>query len=352
MPDKAIIFTDDLLDTFFAKTCHGLLRGSSRFEILGVVDSKHPGRDAGEVMDGVKRGVLVHPTVDEFLSLCSEKPEYCLVGVAFPGGILPNSCREQLMQAMKHGMSIVCGLHHFLSDDPEFKKTAQENNVELIDIRKPRPTSELHFWSGEIYSVKTPRIAVLGTDCAVGKRTTCRFIMEACQEHGVKTEMIYTGQTGWMQGYKHGFILDATPNDFVSGEIERAIVECERESKPDLILIEGQSSLRNPSGPCGAEILLSGNVKGVILQHEPSREHFADLEELGCLIPPVKEEIDLIQIYGAETLALTLSEAGDDERTISALQKQLADDLSLPVVRPLREGVGALLPLITKFMEA
>lgn len=350
MPDKAIIFTNDLLDTFFAKTCHGLLRGTSRFEILGVVDCKHPGKDAGEVMDGRKRGVLVYATVDEFLSHCSEKPKFCLVGVAFPGGYLPDSCRRELIQAMKNGMSIVCGLHHFLSDDPDFQRVAHENQVSLIDIRKPRPTGELHFWSGEIYSVKTPRIAVLGMDCAVGKRTTGRFLMEACNHHGVKTELIYTGQTGWMQGYKHGFILDATPNDFVSGEIERVIVDCERQSRPDLILIEGQSSLRNPSGPCGAEILLSGNVKGVILQHEPARKLFADLEDLGCRIPPVKNEIDLIKNYGAETLAVTLSEEGSDEHEMVAAQKQLAQELSLPVIRPLIEGVEALVPMILEFM--
>ena len=69
--------------------------------------------------------------------------------------------------------------------------------------------------------------------------------------------MIYTGQTGWMQGYSHGFIFDATPNDFVSGEIERVVLECVDVYKPDLILLDGQSSLRNPSknhGPFVARV--------------------------------------------------------------------------------------------------
>jgi uncharacterized NAD-dependent epimerase/dehydratase family protein len=100
-------------------------------------------------------------------------------------------------------------------------------------------------------------------DCAVGKRTTGTLLLELCRKNGIKAEMIYTGQTGWMQGLKHGFIFDATVNDFISEEIERVIIECDRESSPDLILIEGQSSLRNPSGPCGSDILLSGDVKGL-----------------------------------------------------------------------------------------
>ena len=45
--------------------------------------------------------------------------------------------------------------------------------------------------------------------------------------------------------HDYGFILDATPNDFVSGELESAIVRCDRELAPQLILIEGQSALRN-----------------------------------------------------------------------------------------------------------
>jgi hypothetical protein len=35
--------------------------------------------------------------------------------------------------------------------------------------------SELHFWKGEIFKVKAARIAVLGIDCAVGKRTTAHL---------------------------------------------------------------------------------------------------------------------------------------------------------------------------------
>ena len=58
--------------------------------------------------------------------------------------------------------------------------------------------------------------------------------------------MIYTGQTGWLQGGKYGFIFDSTLNDFVSGELEHAILTCYEETNPDVILIEGQSALRNP----------------------------------------------------------------------------------------------------------
>ena len=71
-----------------------------------------------------------------------------------------------------------------------------------------------------------------------------------------------------MQGYSHGFLFDSVPNDFVAGELEHAIVSCATELDPDLIVLEGQSSLRNPSGPAGSEFLLSAGARGVSLPPE------------------------------------------------------------------------------------
>ncbi len=38
------------LDTTHGKTAHGLVRGADRYQMLGVVDSTHPGRDVGEAV--------------------------------------------------------------------------------------------------------------------------------------------------------------------------------------------------------------------------------------------------------------------------------------------------------------
>lgn len=348
---SAIVLTNGWLDEIHAKTAHGLLRRSERFEILCLVDPKDAGKDAGEILDGKRRGIPIYATVTKALERLAVKPHYCLVGVAMHGGQLPANLRSEILTAMRNGLSIVSGLHSLLCEDPEFSRVAAECGVKLIDIRKPRPTGQLHFWSGKIYSMKTPRIALLGTDCAVGKRTTGQFLVKMCRENNIRAEMIYTGQTGWMQGWKHGFIFDATVNDFIGGEIERVIVECERESKPDLIFIEGQSSLRNPSGPCGAEFLLSGDVRAVILQHAPGREFFDGLENNPRgRVPDVKEEIELIRFYGAQTLAVTLKEENWDDRKMKQYQADLGKHLGIPVVRPLKEGVERLLPVVREYI--
>lgn len=348
----AIVFTDGMLDTAFAKTCHGLLRGSERFRVVGVIDAAFAGQDAGAVMDGQVRGIPVFDSVAAFLASGEPKATHGVVGVATPGGYLSDGLKSTILQAIDHGLSIVNGLHTFIQDDPILSKRAAENGVELMDIRKPRPRHELQFWNGSIYNVKAVRVAVMGMDCAIGKRTTCRFVMEMCRANGIKTEMIYTGQTGWMQGYPHGFIFDSTLNDFISGELERAIVDCDRETNPALILLEGQSALRNPTGPCGSEFLLSGDAKGVILQHAPGREHYEGTEEIGCFLPDISTEIELIKMYGAQVLAITLNEEHQTEAQMQKHQAALEERLKLPVIRPLKEGVDRLLPVLRKYMAS
>lgn len=248
MSNQAIIITGGLLETISAKTAHGLIRGTERFSISGIIDQKHAGKDAGEVLDGKKRNLPIYASLDDFRA-SGNTAKYCIVGVATKGGVIPDSLRATLKEALEHGYSIVNGLHEYVSDIPELVSIAQQKGLEIIDVRKPKKIKDLHFWSGKIKEVKCPKIAVLGTDCSMGKRTTTRFLVQAMRKAGYKAEMIYTGQTGWMQGAKYGFVFDSTLNDFISGEMEHAVVTCYHEAEPDIIFIEGQSSLRNPSGP-------------------------------------------------------------------------------------------------------
>ena len=346
----ALILTNGRLATSDAKTAHGLIRGTERFDIAGVIDPVNAGKDAGEILNGRVRNIPVFKSISTFLDQSRQKPDYCIIGVALSGGKLPEDWNDILLEVLENRIGIISTMHHLLSEKPLLHDAALKYGVEIIDLRKPKPIDQLHFWSGEIYKVRAAKIAVLGMDCAIGKRTTARFITEMCRQNDIRTEMIYTGQTGWLQGFKHGFIFDATLNDFVSGELEHAVVECDRGSSPDLMLIEGQSGLRNPSGPCGSEIIVSANVKGVILQHAPFREHYEELEHLGCLLPDVKNEIELIRMYGAQTLAVTLNGEGGTREKLTEYQQKLAQRLQLPVVCPLYEGTEALLPVIKSFI--
>jgi len=353
MDGTALVVCDDLFATNNAKTAHGLVRGTERYRVVGVVDGPTAGRDAGEVLDGTPRGIPVFASIPDAIARLGEPADFCVVGVATSGGRLTPGLRALMLQAIDAGMSVVNGLHEFLSEDSEVAAAAARRGVTIRDVRKPAPRRDLHFWSGEILSVGAPRLAVLGTDCGLGKRTTARFLRAACREAGIRAELIFTGQTGWMQGAPYGFILDSVPNDFVSGELEHAIVSCWKaaDPKPELILLEGQSALRNPSGPCGAELLLSGGARGVILQHAPARRCYEGLEELGMAMPTVASEIALIAAYGARTLAVTLNSEHLTGEELAAHRGRLESELGIPVVLPLEEGVGRLVPVVREYIR-
>lgn len=318
---KAVILTHGQLNTMYAKTCHGLLRGTNRYEIVGVIDYMFAAKRTSAILANVK-DVPIKASIKDF---SADEITWCIVGVAFEGGRMPEAFREQLFLAVNLGMSIVNGLHTMLNDDIDFMRDARKNSVEVLDIRRPKSIHELKFWTGKIKDVHAPRLAVLGTDCAIGKRTTCRFLLEELNAEGVKAEMIYTGQTGWLQGYDYGCILDSTLNDFVSGELEDAVYSCDQHLHPDIVLVEGQSALRNPSGPCGSEIIISLQTRHVVLQHHPGKEFFEDSASLGFRIPELLSEIELIKILGAEVIAITLKpiEEGSADIDLEAMSIEL-----------------------------
>lgn len=346
MPESAIALANGHFDTIFAKTTHGLVRGPSRFPVRAVVDAQFSGQDAGSLLDGTFRNIPIFASLSHAQDALDEKLTHCIVGVATSGGVLPDDLYADLVYAAKSGLHLVNGLHRLLNEEPELVQLTTEQGTQIIDIRKPKPAKDLRFWTGDVLKLGTPRVAVLGTDCALGKRTTCMLLRQACRSAGVQAEMIYTGQTGWLQGVEHGFIFDSTLNDFVAGELEGAILRCYEATKPDLILLEGQSALRNPSGPGGAELIISGGAAGVILQHAPGRTYFIDYEEEDLRIPPLEEEIELIRLLGSEVWAVCVHEEGLTEAQAWQAKASLEATLKLPVIIPLREGMAPLVDVI------
>jgi uncharacterized NAD-dependent epimerase/dehydratase family protein len=348
---NAIIITAGYLDSNNGKTAHGLIRGTDRYNIVGVIDEKSAGKDAGEVLDGKKRNIPVYASVEEFAKTSKQTAQYCIIGVATKGGVIPNTLRATLKDGLIHGYSLVNGLHEYISDIPELADFARSRGLEIIDVRKPKKFKDLHFWSGKIKNVHCPKIAVLGTDCALGKRTTTRFLTTAMRKAGFRAEMIYTGQTGWMQGAKYGFVFDSTLNDFISGEMEHAVVQCWEEAKPDIIFIEGQSSLRNPSGPAGAEWIISADADAVVLQHDPTRKQYKDMEYYPAYMPEIKDEIALIKTYGAPTVALTVNTAKMTDQDARAYATQKEKELGIPVILPLEDGVDRLVAIFKDMID-
>ena len=131
---NAIVLTDGLLVTSDAKTAHGLIRGTERFHIIGLVDGEaNAGKDAGELLDGKHRGIPVFATMESAIEKL-EKVDYLIIGVATVGGVLPKNMLALIYEAVKKGISVVNGLHEYLNDKADLVAIAASTGAQLIDV--------------------------------------------------------------------------------------------------------------------------------------------------------------------------------------------------------------------------
>jgi len=340
---KALILAEGLYGTTDGKTAHGLVRKSLRFRIVGVIDSTLAGRDAGEVLDGRPRGIKIYGSLEEALA---EHPDakYLIIGVATPGGRLPEGYRRIVREAILRGLNVVNGLHEFLSDDPELAPLARERGVEIIDVRKLFYGMRLHY-TGKIREVRALKVAVLGTDSAVGKRTVALMITDELNARGVKAVFVGTGQTAWMQGVKYAFVLDSVVNDFVPGVLEHFVWRAYVEERPKVIVVPGQGSPLHPVFPGGYEILNLLRPEVIVLQHAPARRHFDGFPEHP--MPPLEKYLRLIELIADRPVfAITLSTEGLAPEDARRVAEELERTHGVPVVVPMLEGVGRIVDLM------
>ncbi len=291
--ENAIIYSEGAFGTLDGKTANGLVRYSEKYKILGVIDSTKKGRDAGEVLDGKPNGIKIYGSLEEALKDIKEPVRYFIYGVAPNTPFLPRKDMKVIRDAIKHKMNIVIGMMNYLSENSEIMKEAKENGVKIFDIRKPPSMRKLHIFSNKIAKVDVPVIAVLGTDTAVGKRTTAIILHNALKETGVNSAFVATGQTGLMQGAKYGVALDAIPGDFLPGEVEYAVVSAYENEHPDIIVVEGQSALGHPAFIGSFAIMKGARPDGVILVHAPARKFYCDYPEIP--MTTIKREIHLVE---------------------------------------------------------
>ena len=347
---NALIYAEGAFNTPNGKTAHGLVRFTERYQVLGVLDSRYAGADAGQVLDGRPNGIPVYRDLESALETLGEGAVgYFVIGLAPDGGRLPDSARQAIGQALQHGMNVDSGLHDFLYKDPGLVRLAQQNGCTLRDIRRTPERETLHFFSGKIEKVRSLKVAVLGTDSAVGKRTTAWLLVHGFRDIGLKAEMVGTGQTAWLQGAKYSMVMDSCINDFVSGEIEHAVYEAWENEHPDLIVIEGQGSLMNPAYPGGFEILAAGRPDYVILQHAPRRMEYDGFP--GYPIHPLSTQIQAIEmISGKKVIAITVNHEGMEADQIIPACRAIEEETGLPAFDVLAQGPEGLTELVKKLL--
>lgn len=341
----AIVYCEANFGEIDGKTANGLVRHSERYQIVSVIDSRLTGQDAGTVLDGEANGIPICADLHDAMTLFGRTPDLFIVGVAPTSGLLSAAERDVLLQAMSNGLSIINGLHEFLNDDPEFAAAAVINAVEITDVRRPRAKVDLHMFSGRIVDVPCPRIAILGTDGAIGKRTTATILTRALNASGVNAVLVGTGQTSLIQGARHGVALDAVPAQFVTGELEAAVLEAYETDDPDVIIVEGQGALSHPTYLSSTAILRGSRPAAVIVQHAPARKTISDFPTFP--MPTAASEINLIETFAdTKVIGVTLNHEDMVDSEITAAIIALEVELGIPVTDALMRPTDRLLEMV------
>lgn len=327
------------------KTANGLVRHSEKYEILSVIDSTQSGLDADEVLGHTSKGVPICTDLEHAIELAGRVPDYLIFGIAPASGRLSPTDRRVILAAMSRGMNIVSGLHEFLNDDAEFSAARDRHDVTILDVRRPPARKDLRTFSGRISTVACPRIAVMGTDCAIGKRTTATVLTAALNERGIKAVLVGTGQTGLIQGARLGVALDAIPSQFCAGEMEAVVLEAYEAEKPDVIIVEGQGALSHPAYLTSGFILRGSQPQGVILQHAPGRRVRVDFPDTP--MPDPASEIRLIETFAnTKVIGLTINHERMTDAEVSAAIALYELELGIPATDALTRPTNQLVDMV------
>lgn len=346
---NAVIYCEGAYRSTYGKTAHGLIRFTERYRIIAVIDSTCAGEDSGEVLDHRINGIPIVASLGDAMKISQHRgmsPTHFVIGLATDGGYMTGEVRNAVKEALDDGLHIDSGLHDLLSDDPEISCTAASKGLRLRDIRLPSKDSN-HIFSGKIQEVGSVRIALLGTDSAVGKRTTAWLLTHGLQTRGASAEFIGTGQTAWLQGSQYSIILDSLINDYVSGELEHVVWEAWMEKHMDFAIIEGQGSLMNPGYPGGFEILAACRPDGIIMQYAPARKEYDGFP--GYPMDTIEDQIFLAEFLSKKkVLAVTINSEHLPEQEIDRVCQRLQGSLGIPVVEPLKQSLE---PILSVLME-
>ena len=266
-----------------------------------------------------------------------------LIGVTPPQGRIPGHWASILLQAVEVGLDIVSGLHTPLDEVPGLAQAAARKGVRLVDVRIP--PHNLPRATGKRRSGK--RVAMVGTDCALGKKYTALALAQAMQGHGLDADFRATGQTGIMIAGA-GIAIDAVIADFIAGAAECISPEAAPEHWD---VIEGQGSLFHPAYAGVTMGLLHGSqADALVLCHDPLRRHLVSWPDYP--VPGLREARDLyLQIArltnpGARLAGVSLNTSALDEPEARKALEDAERELRVPAFDPMRTSLDSAIAAI------
>ncbi len=343
MPRQIICLTEGHTNPHTAKTASCLIRYRPE-EVVAVLDSAHRGGDIHALL-GVGRGLPI-------IGSLSEAPagaNTLVIGIAPPGGKIPQPWRAIILEAIERGMEVVSGLHDFLSDDAEFAAAATRQNVRLFDVRK---NSEKSIARRVGVSSDCLRVHTVGHDCSIGKMCVAVEVTNGLKKRGYDAKFLATGQTGIMvEG--DGLPIDCIVADFVAGAAEKLVLQNQHHQ---IVVVEGQGSLVHPSYSGVTLGLLHGaQPQALLLCYEMGRERVTGVESM--TIPPLAEIKRLNEMLAnvmchSEVIGIGVNSRRVTPEQLEAERSQREAEFNLPVCDVYRDGPERLVEAVIEYYES
>ncbi len=323
------------------KTGLTLLRYSEA-SIVTVIDHQSAGESLPK-LTGIDRNVPIVASVEDALLY---NPDVLAIGIAPPGGILPDIWFQEIKQAVASGLSVINGLHTRLANYPEIQGLLKPGQW-IWDVRQ-EPVG-LGVASAKARSLACRRVLTVGTDMAVGKMSTSLELNRASQKRGLRSKFLATGQAGIMIS-GDGIPLDAIRVDFAAGAVEQLVMRFGKDY--DILYIEGQGSLLHPGSTATLPLLRGSQPTHLILVHRAGQIHIRNLPHV--VIPPLSEVIKLYEMVGSaggafgevRVIAIALNTGHLDEAGARNAIEQVKMETGLPCTDVVRFGGDLLVDAV------
>jgi uncharacterized NAD-dependent epimerase/dehydratase family protein len=319
-----LIFLGDVADQLAAKTAHGIVDWRREL-VVGQWRLSGCRADCGlPEMTAVEAHAAGARTM--------------VVGAVNAGGVLSPGWVQSIVEGLEAGLDVAAGLHVRLESVPEIAEAATRCGRKLHDVR----FSDYSFATGK--GTKRPglRLLTVGTDCSVGKKYAALALTEELERRGVAVDFRATGQTGVLISGR-GVAIDAVVSDFISGATEWL---CPDADPSHWDVVEGQGSLFHPSFAGVTLGLLHGaQPDAFVVCHEPTR---TTMRGVSHALPTIAQVIERTVDDGRLTnpqircVGISINTSALDPDNAQVLLRDTAEEYGLPVVDPLRGGVGAI----------
>ena len=262
-----------------------------------------------------------------------------VIGVANRGGVISQTWKEVLIEALGLGYDLASGLHNLLRDEEDLVSAARAHGRTLHDVRVP--SVKYPIANGVKRTGK--RCLAVGTDCSVGKMYTGMAMDAEMRDRGMKSTFRPTGQTGILIT-GGGVPLDAVVADFMAGAVEYLTPDNDADHWDH---IEGQGSLFHVSySGVTMALIHGGQPDALVLAHEPTRTHMRGLPDYG--LPSLEDLRDTalplarIANPACKVIGVSVNTQHLTEDEATACLKEIEDRMGLPTVDPYRHGAGRL----------